>query len=375
MNIDTNQALGQAGMAALKRGDLPSARELFKRAVATGTADIDVWLGYAQTTVDAAERDRALDVVLKHEPGNLWALIMRGDDLAKAGKIRAAAAYYSTVGRIAPEGLHETLAREVERARVAAAQCNDRFADHLIRNTGDGVNASPRFAQSIDLLLGRRQVFSQQPKHYYFPELPLIQFYPREAVPFLDDVEAAIDDIRAELLSVMNVGDMFEPYVQSQKDWPQVREMSSLIDNPDWSAFYLVKDGAVVPENAERCPKTLAALKDVPLTRIEGRTPSILFSLLRPHSRIPPHNGFNNARLICHLPLLVPGNCGLRVGNETRDVVEGQAWAFDDSIEHEAWNDSDSPRAILLFDVWRPELSEIERDSISKMFRAIDNFA
>ena len=98
----------------------------------------------------------------------------------------------------------------------------------------------------------------------------------------------------------------------------------------------------------------------------------MLFSLLRPGARIPPHNGFVNTRLICHLPLIVPESCGLRVGNDTRALVEGKAWLFDDTIEHEAWNGSDRTRVILLFEIWRPEFTEEERRLVSAMFQAID---
>jgi aspartyl/asparaginyl beta-hydroxylase (cupin superfamily) len=147
-----------------------------------------------------------------------------------------------------------------------------------------------------------------------------------------------------------------------------------LLDNTDWGAFFLIKDGVTVEKNASRCPRTLAALRDVPLCRIDGRTPSVLFSLLRPGARIPPHHGFMNARLICHLPLIVPSGCALRVGNETRVPREGELLLFDDSIEHEAWNSSSEPRAVLIFDVWRPELSEKERTLVAAMLSAINQF-
>jgi aspartyl/asparaginyl beta-hydroxylase (cupin superfamily) len=145
-----------------------------------------------------------------------------------------------------------------------------------------------------------------------------------------------------------------------------------MADNPDWSAFYLWKDGAAVPGNAERCPRTLAALADVPFTRVRGRMPSILFSVLRPGAHIPAHHGFVNARLICHLPLVVPNGCTFRVGNETREWVEGKAWVFDDTIEHEAWNRSRETRVVLLFELWRPEITEAERRLISTLFEAVD---
>jgi aspartate beta-hydroxylase len=136
----------------------------------------------------------------------------------------------------------------------------------------------------------------------------------------------------------------------------------------------LIQDGSVVEKNAAQCPRTLAALSAIPLCRIENRTPSALFSLLRPGARIPPHHGFMNTRVIGHLPLIVPPNCALRVGNETRVWREGEVVLFDDSIEHEAWNASSEPRLVLIFDVWRPELSIEERKLVSAMLTAIDTF-
>jgi aspartyl/asparaginyl beta-hydroxylase (cupin superfamily) len=145
-----------------------------------------------------------------------------------------------------------------------------------------------------------------------------------------------------------------------------------MMDNPDWSAFYLWKNGEPVAENAARCPRTLEALRDVPLARVPNRSPSILFSLLRPGTRIPPHHGLVNTRLICHLPLIVPGRCRFRVGNEVREWEQGRAWAFDDTIEHEAANDSSETRVILLFDIWRPELTAEEQGLVSGLFESID---
>jgi len=116
----------------------------------------------------------------------------------------------------------------------------------------------------------------------------------------------------------------------------------------------------------------MAALANTPLCRVPQRSPSILFSLLKPGAHIPAHHGLVNTRLIGHLPLIVPGKCTFRVGNDVRDWVEGKAWAFDDTIEHEAWNHSNGTRVILLFDIWRPELTEEERGLVVSLFEAID---
>jgi aspartyl/asparaginyl beta-hydroxylase (cupin superfamily) len=92
-----------------------------------------------------------------------------------------------------------------------------------------------------------------------------------------------------------------------------------------------------------------------------------MFSILQPRTRIPPHTGFSNVRSTVHLPLVVPEGCGFRVGGETREWRPGHAWAFDDTIEHEAWNDSDRPRAILILDVWNPLLTDVEQAAVRSM--------
>ena len=149
-----------------------------------------------------------------------------------------------------------------------------------------------------------------------------------------------------------------------------------MTDNPDWSAFYLWKNGA------GRARERRALPADLPRHGATSRSPTSPTARHRscsrcfaPGARIPPHSGLVNTRLICHLPLIVPPGCGFRVGNDTRTPVEGKAWAFDDTIEHEAWNNSDRARVILLFEVWRPELTEDERGLVRAMFDAIDAYS
>jgi aspartyl/asparaginyl beta-hydroxylase (cupin superfamily) len=223
------------------------------------------------------------------------------------------------------------------------------------------------------LLLGKREIYPQQPKYFYFPELPQVQFFDRHLFPWAAELENKCEEIQSEARAILDGGAGFVPYVQREANRPAF-DNRELLDNPDWGAFYLIKDGVTVAENAARCPRTFAALRDLPLCRIDHRTPSILFSLLRPGTRIPPHHGFMNARLIGHLPLIVPPDCALRVGNETREWHEGELVLFDDTIEHEAWNKSREPRIVLLFDVWRPELSDTERGLVAAMLEAIDQF-
>jgi aspartyl/asparaginyl beta-hydroxylase (cupin superfamily) len=122
------------------------------------------------------------------------------------------------------------------------------------------------------------------------------------------------------------------------------------------------------------CPQTAALLGELPLADQPGYAPTAMFSALEAHTRIPPHTGSTNVRLLCHLPLILPGPARFRVGAETREWQMGQAWVFDDTIEHEAWNGSERTRVILLFEIWRPELSAAERALVSAMFEAIDAY-
>jgi len=166
----------------------------------------------------------------------------------------------------------------------------------------------------------------------------------------------------------------FAPYLNYPDD-VEKHQFAELNKSLQWSAFHLYENGARVENNAKKCPLTLQALDACPQPQQLGRTPTAMFSLLKPQTHIPPHVGVTNARLVTHLPLIVPQHCGFRVGNKTREWVPGEAWVFDDTIEHEAWNRSDELRVVLIFDVWHPHLTEPERALISAMASASEAFS
>jgi aspartate beta-hydroxylase len=360
--------LRDAAFAALNRGDYRAASEQFARVLAAGAADAAVWFGVALARRHlgaTAEENDALERSLALDPNYLPALIRRGDLYLEQGSTVAAAAYYRAAVRLAASqpSLPAQWRREVERADAAARRLAGEFERHLTATLGVhglGEQGTERFQRAMDLLFGRRQIYQQQPKHFYFPELPQIEFYDRRDFPWAGALEEASGRIRAELSALLAAGGGFEPYIQKAPHRPNFNA-NPLLDSLDWSAFYLIRDGHEVAQNTGRCPNTMTALRQVPLCRITGRTPSVLFSLLRPGTRIRPHHGYTNARLICHLPLIVPADCGLRVGSRTHNWREGELVIFDDSMEHEAWNLSKEVRVVLLFDVWRPELTDKER--------------
>lgn len=311
-------------------------------------------------------------------PPDVAALLDQGDDFARGGDDKAAMAFYQAALRaaasvvIAPQqrdrlvAAQQFIARRVERFQHAL----DRSLDGL--DPGDGA-ARARLTRALELLRGERSIYPQQPTVLYYPDLAPRQFFEREEFDWVGDLEAATPAIRAELSALLDDGVDFRPYVENEAKRP-ARDFHGLNDNRDWSALYLWRDSKLVEDNAARCPRTLEALENVPMTRIGSRTPVALFSRLEPGAHIPPHHGMLNCRLICHLPLIVPPGCWLRVGNETRHWEDGKLLIFDDSIEHEASNPSGDLRIILLFDIWRPELTEPERQGISSIFQAIDAF-
>lgn len=375
------QALAQAGVAALRAGDAATARQAFDAVVASGRASPQLWLLLAQACEqlqDWPATSGALDQVLAADHLNLYALTMKGDLLARQGDDRAATAWYGQAVRAAAEAgpLSPDLAQRVARATAAKAATDARFDAHLAGAlTAAGVDrqAVPaRFGEALDIMTGRAQPYFQEPKSFFYPGLPHIAFYEPRDFPWLVEIAAMADAMRAEVEAVLTADAGIVPYVEKPKNRPA--RPHALLDDARWSAFHLWQNGEPVAAHAARCPVTMAALEKAPIPHIRGRSPMALFSILKPGTHIEPHSGFLNTRLICHIPLIVPAGCRLRVGNQTRTVVAGEPLLFDDSIEHEAWNDGDAPRAILLFEVWRPELSAAERQALTAMFDAIGGY-
>jgi aspartyl/asparaginyl beta-hydroxylase (cupin superfamily) len=294
------------------------------------------------------------------------------------GERRAAAATWRVALQAIPRWLPPSARPILEHAK-GQVEANDRelevfLADRLAELRHRHGNAPQhRFDRCLDILLRKRRVYRPQPSFMYMPQLPAIEFYDRAEFPWLAALEAATDDIRAELIRVLADGPAaLEPYV-SVDGAPQDR-WRELNNSRRWGVFYLWRAGVPVAENLARCPKTAAALADWPQCHLTGTAPSAVFSILDANTRIPPHTGVNNARLIVHLPLIVPPGCGFRVGAETRSWTPGEAFVFDDTIEHEAWNDSDQPRAVLILDTWNPYLTEAERELVTELTAGVGDY-
>ena len=373
--------LAQQGIAALQRGDARAARPCFETIAASGQANVQMWLLLAQSCDmldDRAAARAALADVLKLDANNPYALVMMAETLSRDGDDRAAFGWYGRALEAAalyPQ-LPPDLVQRLQRAQAEVAAIQGRFATTMHRALADaGVDAAAtgeRFGEALSILTGQARPFVQEPTNFYFPGLPQRAFYDPAEFAWAAALEAAQPAIRAEAQAVLANRAGVAPYVEAQPNRPA--KAHSLMNDPRWSAFHLYRAGKPLAGNAERCPATMAALAGLPIPFITGRSPMGLFSILAPHTHIKPHSGMLNTRLICHLPLIVPPDCRLRVGNHTRTVQAGKMLIFDDSIEHEAWNDSDEIRVVLIFEIWRPELNAAERAGLTALFESVAGY-
>jgi aspartate beta-hydroxylase len=372
---ETMRALRLAQLAVEARPD--SARLLFR----LGTA-LSAGLNY-EAALDAFRKARELD------PGMMVAALWQADQEHALGRdedaLRSQVQALSVAergGMLAPgTGLVPEVRIRIERAvanvqRARRAAITDALASLRERWGGDSL---ARIDSALSRLYGEHAPKPthplQQPTLLWLPGLPDQPWFAREQFPFLQRIEQATQDIREELLGVLADDSDFIPYVDMPDNAPAADIFRELNHSPNWSAYHLYRHGQRVEAHCRRCPRTAALFESLPLMRIPEHSPEILFSVLRPRTHIPPHTGVINGRLTVHLPLIVPENCGaLRAGDEARSWREGECLIFDDSFVHEAWNQSEQTRVVLIFDVWNPYLSEAERAGLGAAIAALGEF-
>jgi ornithine lipid ester-linked acyl 2-hydroxylase len=376
--------LSGAIQAALQRGDKAGALRVVLEAERAAPGDKALKMQRAmvcRATGDFAGALAALDEALSLDPYDYVARLSKGALVERLSGERAAATVYRNALAIAPpdDELPAPLRAPTERARQVLARTTEALEAHLRARTGAvkaqmSDEARRRFDESVGIYSGRAKVYVQEPLLLHYPRLPAIPFYDRSLFPWFADLEASTGMIRDELTVALEAArDDFAPYIAYPKGVP-VNQWAELNHSKLWSSFFLWKDGLRQAGACELCPKTAALLERLPMCDQPGFAPTAMFSALEAHTRIPPHTGSTNVRLICHLPLVLPGPAGFRVGGETREWRLGEAWVFDDTIEHEAWNDADELRVILIFDVWNPYLDEGEREYVRTLLTARNEF-
>lgn len=367
-------ALNTLAMIALNRRDAAGALHYLERAAATEPEAAPIWFNLFQAHDLAGDAEGAmasLDRALAIDAYYVPAVLMKADLLERLGRRAESLSMFRAIIAVGPDpaNLPEPARNALARGQALVRDEGERRAAALagplakIRAAFPGADLH-RAEAYAEQRTGRRKVYVQQPIDGHFPYLPAIEFFPRDHFPWFAGLEARTDEIRRELLSLLEDGQAgFRPYIAFDPTQP-VNQWAELNHSRRWSAWFFWEDGVRQDAHCARCPATAAALEALPLLDLPGKGPTALFSILDARSRIPPHTGSDNVRATVHLPLVVPEGCAFRVGSETRTVEAGRAWAFDDTIEHEAWNESDAPRAILIFDIWNPLLTEAERAAV-----------
>ena len=371
-------------VAAMRRGDSREAMACVFQAEALAPHDPHVKMQKAlihRMSGALSSALAALDEALALDPYNFLALLSKGAVVEKLSGERVAARVYENAIKLAPAeaNLPPSLKSPLARARQVVESTRQALAGYLAEQVGPlsaagGELAQRRLEEAIGVYAGVQKVYQHEPLLLHYPRLPAIPFYPRELFPWLPELEAATQAIQAELAGVLETQmDAFAPYIAFPPDAP-VNQWEELNHSRRWSSLFLWKDGARQDAVCAACPRTAALLDRLPMAQQPGFAPTAMFSALEANTRIPAHTGSTNVRLLCHLPLVLPGPARFRVGNEVREWKLGQAWVFDDTIEHEAWNDADQLRVILIFDVWNPYLEPGERERINAMMAARNAF-
>jgi tetratricopeptide (TPR) repeat protein len=376
-------ALNMLGLMLLGERQAEAGRDLLLRATEADPAAAPLWqnLATAERALGNDEGERAaLAAVLDRDPYALTAHVRKAELHERLGEEHAAtAAWQAVLTLCAAQQQPSPVIRDLAaRAQAYVAERSARLHAYLTEGlaearTGLDALATRRFDACLDHAMGKRRIYNSQGSGLHFPFLPMDEYFPRHHFPWMETLEAATPAIQREFAALLESdGAGFRPYVDlpsgaAENIW------SELSRSTRWSAYYLWRYGVRNEAACALCPETAALLDALPLADHSGRAPTVFFSLLEPHTRIPPHTGVSNTRAIIHLPLVVPPGCGFRVGGETREWQVGQAWAFDDTIEHEAWNNSDQMRAILIFDVWNPHLTAEERGLLRTFYATADS--
>lgn len=367
-----------AADGALASGGLLQAREILEALVESAPALPAFWQRLATVRRLAGEPQAALAAIdrsLSLNPLDFIGLLLRAALLDQLGDLEAGEAYGRALAQRRPDPIPQMLIPVISRAEIAWRKHQESLERRLHGTLAPHEAALSKAEQlRIERLVSnisrRTRPFHSEPTHFHYPNLREVEYWDPVEFPWLQDVANETEAIAAELAAVASAQSAERvPYIQYASSEP-LAQWRSLNFNPDWTAIHLIERGRIVDSNAALCPRTMALLERMPQPWIEGCGANAMFSLLAPRTAIPPHGGVANFRLLCHLPLVVPGKCWFRVGAQMRDWERGKPWVFDDSIEHEAMNETDELRIILIFDVWHPDLSLAERAAVAALVGA-----
>ena len=391
---DDLESLNFVAMLAMSRQQLPMARELLERARDAAPNDGTTGKNLGVVLLHAGEHETAEHLLLdtlSGDPDFFVARLYLGLALERQNRVREASVhYFKAIGtaqgqgfwtspRTTPPGLRASVEHAIRFTRTIRRQLLGAVLAPM--HTRFGREAMKRVDRCLAAYLGEINCpppdARQKPGFMYFPDLPTEPFLPRQAFPWYEALEAKTPALREELVGLLGARPQLEPFLGEPPPGMRSSYLGGGDDTatPRWDGFFFYRHGRRYDENCRRSPKTVAALESTSMVHIRDHAPEALFSVLGPGSHILPHHGVTNTRVVTHLPLIVPGQCTLRVADQRHDWQEGCCVTFDDTFEHEAWNNSERTRVILLFDVWNPHLTEVERIAVTELVAAIGDLS
>jgi aspartate beta-hydroxylase len=352
-----DDALTLSHLAQLQQaeGDAPAAIQTYRRLLARQPQAYAARLAYARLLEDRGDADTGLRHAFR-----------------AIRQAHAAGRWLSEEST--PPGLRAEVRRAVARVgqhrRALCMGILDRVAER------HGRDVLGRAAAFVAIQLGDASYAPpdarQKPQRFPFPDLPQTPYYDKRRFEGVAELEAQTPAILAELRAILG-GAAGRETVFSD---PKLADAYLSGDRGPavWDGYYFYRHGLRNETNAAACPQTMAAIDRLPLARVRGHGPEVLFSTLGPGTHLKPHHGVINARVTAHLPLIVPPGCALRVAGQEHAWRVGEVVAFDDTYLHEAWNHSDQTRVVMIFDMWHPDLTEAERLVVREVQEAFSDF-
>jgi beta-hydroxylase len=190
-----------------------------------------------------------------------------------------------------------------------------------------------RILQPIERFIGRRSLVGDA------------TFFDTGRFPWVAHIEENWHVIREEAEKLLEDREGLANFQDISKDQIEIT------DDDNWKTFFIYGYGFEAKLGVEQCPRTAALMREIP-----GMTTAMI-SILSPHKHILDHRGPYKGVLRYHLGLIVPRDapaCRIRVGDDVRHWEEGKSLIFDDTFNHEVWNDTDETRVVLFVDVKRP---------------------
>lgn len=234
---------------------------------------------------------------------------------------------------------------------------------------------SKRIDRAINCFFGLEQYTSnselQKGSFFNIPQLLAKPFYRVDEVP---ELRALLDNLITNMASLKQVlkDVKRDSYIETidtkttKQDWVLVSKK--------WQSIHLLKAGKECKVNSEMEKIQKIFTADV-VANCPPHAPEAFISILPADTKIPPHYGLSNVKLTVHLPIYVDAKSSITVGGVRKTWHRDGVLVFDDSFLHSAENHSENARSVLIFDIWHPDLTEVEKEAIRGFMLIYDRWS